>query len=711
MTFTRSITLAALSATFAGAQSAPDLANPPGKPTLEQLQSAALDAETRLPAAAAAAKGYFEITDAQRERLTRLLPRTLLKLTRRERVHIVVIGDAMLDAPAAKAGIDPLLTSFPGVFAKLLANQFYFTGDVRVIRPDSPYASKTRPVMGPEIVLQPVAASSMVQAMTALTSEGFQGTPDLVLLALGFEDGLSGTPLADVESSLRGVIGAAKAKKVEVIVTGPMLQAAEPAETSLGLTRGVAGVLRKVSADEKVLFSDLGDLARLIAPPSELAEGYRSFPVLARQYQSRLIAEPDGIVSPATNELHVAMGGILFEDLMDGVPAVPWTIEKVMGKAGEPGKQHLSAEVRNTGKTPLRLTLLPLPTAAGKPQDASPELTLAPGSSQTIEIIYALSPAFMEDVLHVPLLVISGSTARIEDLTTPVLPAAVTVGTRTTFNHEGVFNPGLQITNHGTQKLAGSWDVTFNGKQATGKLSMAPEAREALVLKLDLGLKADAPVRQKVPLKLQLDLNGQKREFTRNVEIVRNLGLKQSTPLHGTDGKESTVKLQFDADGQKLFVICDLHGLDLVDEGGHAFDATLHLDARRYGQRLTPGAVDAIRIHGRAGDGDATVEKLAPWAFGPGYAAEFDEKEIKATLSSTPDGLRRLTISLPRSYLYEHEWALNNGNSQLGVNFTLRAGGRHLFLTSSERHPDDAEALTVLELTDKPTLRATVKVE
>jgi hypothetical protein len=45
------------------------------------------------------------------------------------------------------------------------------------------------------------------------------------------------------------------------------------------------------------------------------------------------------------------------------------------------------------------------------------------------------------------------------------------------------------------------------------------------------------------------------------------------------------------------------------------------------------------------------------------------------------------------------------------VNFTLRAAGRSLFLTSSERHPDDAESLTVLELTDKPTQRATIKVE
>jgi hypothetical protein len=177
------------------------------------------------------------------------------------------------------------------------------------------------------------------------------------------------------------------------------------------------------------------------------------------------------------------------------------------------------------------------------------------------------------------------------------------------------------------------------------------------------------------------------------------------------DGRETAAKVQFDADGQKFFVTCELHGLDLVDDSGMAFDATLHLDARRYGQRLTPGATAGIRIVSKAADGPAKVSKLAVWAFGTGYAANYDEKEITATLSSTPDGLRRLTIALPRSYLYDHEWALNNGNSQLGVNFTLRAAGRSLFLTSSSRHPDDAEALAVLELTDKPTPRATVRVE
>ena len=711
MPFSRLILLPALVASLAMAQPVPEIANPPGKPTLDQLQSAALEAETRLPAAQSTPQNYFEITDAQRQRLTKLLPRTLLKLTRRERVHVVVLGDSMLAGARASGDADPLLAAFPGIFAKQLCNQFYFTGGVRIARPGSTYAPKERRVMGPEIVLQPVEASSMVQAAAALTSEGFRGLPDLVIVALGFEDALSGTPLSDVASGLRGVIGAAKAKKIEMLVTGPMLQAAEPAEASLAITRGVASVLTEVCAEENVLFSDLGDLSRLIAPPPDLAEAYRSFPVLARQYQSRLLAEPEGSVSLANTELHQAMGEILFQDLMDGVPAVPWQVQNVTGKSMGTGKFQLSAEVKNNGKTPLRLTLLPLPTGQAKPQDASPELTLAAGTSQTISITYSLTAVPDETALRLPLLVISGSTARIHDLVTPVLPMAVVVKSRTTFNHEGIFTPGLDVINDGKDKVTGTWNLEYNGQKHTGKLDLAPEAHDTPEVKLDLSVKADSPVRQARPLTFQIDVGGQKHDFSRQVEIVRNLGLKQEIPLIAVDGRETAAKLKFDADGQKFFVTCELHGLDLVDDSGMAFDATLHLDARRYGQRLTPGATAGIRIYGKAADGDAKVEKLPVWTFGTGYAANYDEKEIKATLSSTPDGLRRLTIALPRSYLYDHEWALNNGNSQLGVNFTLRAAGRSLFLTSSSRHPDDAEALAVLELTDKPTPRATVRVE
>jgi hypothetical protein len=61
--------------------------------------------------------------------------------------------------------------------------------------------------------------------------------------------------------------------------------------------------------------------------------------------------------------------------------------------------------------------------------------------------------------------------------------------------------------------------------------------------------------------------------------------------------------------------------------------------------------------------------------------------------------------------LYLHEWALGNGNSELGINARLSGGSRSYFLTRTNRHGDDAESLSVLELTDKPTRRWTVRVE
>jgi hypothetical protein len=215
-----------------------------------------------------------------------------------------------------------------------------------------------------------------------------------------------------------------------------------------------------------------------------------------------------------------------------------------------------------------------------------------------------------------------------------------------------------------------------------------------------------------LPLKLALSSNGVRQIFDRDIEITRNMGLKESVPLAASDGQESAVTLRADADSMKLFFTLDLTGVSLMDDSsGKAFELLLNIDARSYGERLTPGATAALRISGKAADGEAVVDPIAPWAFGSGYAAVFEPKEIQASLSSSAGGGRRLTITLPKSYLYRHEWALGNGNSQMGLNVRFNGGGRDYFLTRSRRQGDDAESLSVLELTDKPTPRWTVRVQ
>ncbi|MBK8090988.1 MAG: hypothetical protein IPK32_03035 [Verrucomicrobiaceae bacterium] len=708
--------LALFSAATASAQTAVDKTGADtAKPPLAVLQSAALNAEKELPSASISPQHYYQLSEAQRERLQQYLPRTYLKLSRRQRVHCVVLGDRSLQG--AQSVADPLLQSFPCEFARLLAAKFYYTGGVRLIRPSAGLQAKDQPVIGPEIIMQPVLASSMVQAEAALMSEGLQATPDLVLIALGMEDGWSGTPLASVESGLRDVFALAKKHGIEVIVAGPMLQAADPAEATLARTRGVSSLLHDLCLTEKVLFSDLGDLTRLIAPPPALQTATQSFPVLVRHYQSRLSVEPVGTLSVADNALHTSLGEILFQDVLDGPPPALWSIRSLGSKTTAPDKLAVNLELSSTASTPLHLTVLPLVTSDWLPREVSPEVDVPAGKSQTLPITYVhtdtASASSADGPLRLPLLITSDGKARIHDVTLPQPTPGVSWTSPTSFNHEGAFTPGLQITNSRAEKINAAWELTCLGQKSSGSLSLDPGAADSPAVKLDLAISKETPFRQKVPLGLQIDIEGQKHVFSRHLEILRNIGLKQKVPLSAADGQSSAATLQFDADGQKLFLICDLTGLELSDDRdtGHAYDAFINIDARRYGQRLTPGATAAIHLHGKAGDGLAQIEKIAVWAFGTGYAANYDTKDITAKLASTPDRKRTLTIALPRAYLYDHEWAMGNGNSQLGVNFRLQAAGRSLFLTASHRHPDDAESLAVLELTDKPTLRATVRVE
>jgi hypothetical protein len=694
-------------------------ATPPAaeaQPDLPTLQAAAREVEAKLPSPKLEPQIYFDLGPVQRDRWQAFLPQTLLKLTRRERVQIVVLGDAILDGATAEADVDPLLKSFAGVFAKALATQFYYTGGVRVVRPGSKLRSKDSMVMGPEILLQPVRTSSIVSAASALATVGFQGSPDLVLVAHGLEDGLVGISAADVAAALRSLRDTARTHRLEMIVAGPIPQAAEPEETSLALGRPASSVMREFCAAEKVLFSDLGDLSRLMAVPVGAHEAHLLFPALVQQYRSGLNAAPPASVATPTTEMHESMGRLLFEDVMNGQPAVAWNLSAANASLEGQGRLKLEFQITNTSRTSRVLTVLPLVPRGLKLKDTNPELKLAAGAHQMMTVSYQITNTLqlplVDGMVRLPVLVISEAESRITDLVAPLRPFSVAWNARSAFNREKEYSPELEIENSTGGSLAASWESEWGGKKQSGKISLDANGSEVIPLTLALPDAEKTPFRQRLPFNFAVASNGVRQIFDRYLEITRNMGLKETVPLSAADGQSSAVTLKADADGMKLFLTLDLTGVDLVnDESGAAYELLLNLDARSYGERLTPGATAALRISGKAADGEAVIGPISPWAFGSGYAAVFEASEIQATLSSSAGGTRRLTISLPKSYLYRHEWALGNGNSQMGINVRLRGGGREYFLTRSTRLGDDAESLSVLELTDKPTKRWTVRVE
>ncbi|HEY1051817.1 MAG TPA: hypothetical protein VGE39_18730 [Prosthecobacter sp.] len=686
------------------------------KPDLAMLQAAARAAEAKLPATTLKTQSYFDLSPVQRERWQQFLPQTLLKLTRRQPLQIVVLGDAILDGAKADPDTDPLLKSFAGIFAKALANQFYYTGGVRVLRPGSKLRGKESMVLGPEILLQPVRTPSIVSAAAALATVGFQGRPDLVLVAHGLEDGMYHTAAADVAAAMRSLRDTVRNHKLEMIVAGPVPQAADPEETSLALPRAAGSVMRDFCAGEKLLFSDLGDFARLVAPADGTREAHLLFPALMQQYKSQLNLVPAGQIATPTAPLHERMGRILFDDVMRGAPDVPWTLTDATATLEGQGKLKLEFQVTNTHAEELALTMLPLVPAGYRLKEATADLKLAAGAKQTVKVDYTIIDTrylpLADGKVRFPVLVIAPKVSRINDLVAVLRPFSAGWNTRAAFNLEKEFSPNVEIENTTGSTLAAAWESTWAGQKQEGKVSLDASGAETLSLTLPLPTDDKAPFRQRLPLNFAVSANGTRQIFDRYIEITRNFGLKEAVPLAAADDQTSGVILRADADGMKLFLTLELGGVDLVDnDNGQGFELLLNLDARSYGQRMAPGATAAIRITGKAGDGTAQIDEIAPWAFGGGYAAVFDVKEISATLSSSAGGARRITLSIPKSYLYLHEWALDNGNSQLGINVRFTGGGRQYFLTQSDRQGDDAEGLSVLELTTKPTRRWTVRLE
>ncbi len=686
------------------------------KPDLSTLQSAARAAEEKMPKPEVKLQQYFDLTPTQRERWQKFLPQTLTKLTRRERVQIVVLGDAILDSTALDDGGDPLLKSFAGVFAKALASQFFYTGGVRVLRPGSELRAKESMMLGPEILLQPVRTSSIVSAASALATVGFQGRPDLVLVAHGLEDGVAGTPPADIATALRSLRDTVRESGLEWIVAGPIPQAAAPEETSLALPRTATSVMREFCSSEKVLFSDLGDLSRLIAMPAGPQEAHVLFPAFVQQLRSRFEPAGAGGLAMPTLATHEALGRILFEDVMQGSPRVAWRVSDAKASLEGKGVLKIEFQVVNSLTEPLELTVLPLVPHGFRLKDTDAQIKLAGGGRETVKVDYAITNTRFLPLAggkaRLPVLIIAGKESRVHDLAADLQPFSVAWNQRMAFNLETEYLPGIEIENSSGKKLSATWEADWAGKRQEGKLEIDAEASETPGLRLALPTGGDTPFRQRLPLKLAVSGNGVRQIFDRHVEITRNFGLRQTVPLAAADGQPSAVTLRADADGMKLFLTLDLTGVGLADRADdEAFELLLNLDARSYGQRLTPGATAALRITGKAADGEATVHEVAPWAFGSGYAAVFDVKEIGARLSSSANGMRRLTVSLPKGYLYLHEWALGNGNSEFGINVRFSGGGREFFLTRGSRQGDDAESLSVLELTDKPTRRWTARLE
>lgn len=714
-----------------------------------RLAEVADKVEQNLPDTSLPRQTSFELTPEQQEHFKKALPNTYRKLSQRQPFHIVALGDSVVNMYGYDQDNENWLKAYPAMFAKELASQFFYTGGVRLIKPSAGQPAKDMPYMGPEITLRNLGRGGklMLHAMQALTTYGLENPPDLVMVSFGINDATFGMDLAQYAANLQEVIDTTRAAGAEMILLSPTLTVNDPPEADMALTRPYADIMREVAADNSIFFVDLGDLQPIIKIPSDQNEPAAMFESVVSQYRRFFDHADRQDFTHGRPSLHARLGQRIYDELLDGPAASPWMVDAASVQLGGGDNLSLSYRLTNTSDHPLSLTLLPLVMRAWRPLDAVPQILIKPGKSKTVTTTYqrrdvhglghfAVLPSGAP-ILRVPILISAEGTARIADLRATITPLSVLWKCETTFNAESTFAPENVLINTSGAALKGTWEARWLDMKREGTFDVAPGERAPLEIKFPLPDPAKTPHRQNGKLALIVTTGSTSLRFDRDVELSRNIALKETVPMSpytaqtsppmpdvaaGTNG----VSFKADADKDNFFITFEIVGENLQDDPAskNAWALDISLDARSYGKRLTFGSTDPLRFSGPAADGPGVITNIPPWAFGTGYAAQFDANYVKANLTSGANGVRRLTVTIPRAYLYLHDWTLGNGNSQLGLNASLlfwqpspgpgKPSGyleeTSFSLVRSGRHRDDAQALTVLELAEKATPRWTINL-
>lgn len=683
-------------------------------PTLSEQQQRAEDLELRLPVPTLTPKQSFDLSPARQEHLQKFLPQTFRKLSQRETLHILVLGDAS----ALQIQEGAMSATFPGVFAKQLADQFYYPGGVQE-------SGQVLATGVPTLILRSLAQAdgSVLDAASILQSSGRQTPVDVVLICYGQNDAAMQPPT--FSRAIGAAIAGARELGAEVILCSPWLRVAERSEAVLGLTRPLADAQQELAKELGVLHSDLGDLSRLLAIPSpQNQDEGQVFERIEKAYREYFYLEASGSFTPRPS-LHRQLGALVYKDLLEPRTSLPWQISSATATETAEGQMTLTYRLKNISEKDLALTALPLIANGWKPVEAKSTQAVKPGATQPLTVTYVAEgtpPALQEALVRQPVLICTDTVARVETIRAGMSPVSIVWGLETLFNQEAAFLAGCQLVNPGKETVKGSWEAEFGSKVLKGDFDLRSASTTPLNLRFDL--PKDGPALATVPLKLTVKTGDKTLTSTRNVTLTRNLGLNQSvrlTPAPDKNAKAAppaVVTFTPKADAKGLILVFDLPEGDLLQESADgsspSWQVELNLDARSYGKRLEPGSTATVRATGKATDGPGKVHPIPAWAFGNGYGASFDPKAFKAALTSSA-GKRQISFSIPRTYLYLHEWALENGNSQVGIAVRLTLRGSegyvtyHLPLTSKPRN--DIESLIVLELAAQPTGRVTVNVE
>lgn len=682
--------------------------------------------------------GATELSPAQKANFEKWLPHTFKRLQRRLPVHIVAIGDSVTRYMSYDDKRENSHYAYHGVFAAKLANEFFYTGGVRDILPTKGHEPKLEKTLGPELTLENLGMNgrNSLHALSRITTDAMVNQPDLVIINFGINDALTKIKLATYVKAIDRSVRYVKSTGADVMLLGPSHTMREANLRELAMTRPYSGAMRELAERLGVFYFDLADVT-MRAPGTPGAESpQQALTSILESYREQCFDHgPENVdgLHPC-GKAHQLMGAAIFDALRDGREPEPYRLGGFLSLVGE-GEAVLEFKLKNLEQAPAKGRLLLMPVAGMQPEQESVSFELAAGKGQIFKVVYRPRGGTAFDFpadsprVFAPMIITDTARSYSPVFAAAVLPLGVVWNSGLIDGAKGNFEVKCALVATGTTAVDGSYQASWRGQSSVGKFTLQPNGRETLSLGFDLPGAADPPA-VRGDLVLTLELGGQKLRFVRGMEASRNIGLGEDVELlnpskyqKGEEAHDGRVKFNAQADAKKLVLNFDTEGFGLDgDDQNPAAVLEFQLDARGYGKRRKFGFVDFARVKFDNSGKAERLSELRPAVFGEWYDRALDNNELAASSTVLSDGRRRFSVSIPRSYLYRHEYALGNGNSLFGINAVLSfakasqpedpyPADRRFVLVDSGLSRHSAESLTVLELAPKSTGRWSVRIE
>jgi len=667
-------------------------------------------------------------SQAQVENFTKWIPRTYARLKEREAVHIVAIGDSVTRYMSYDENLNSSHHAFHGVFARRLAGEFQYTGGVRDISPAKGLPEKHEPLLGKELTLENLGMNGRVSlhALSRLTTDALVNEPDLVLINFGINDAFQNLGIATFTEALDRAVIAVQASGADVMLIGPSTVLNGDTIDGVAITLPYSGAMKEVAARHGVFFYDLAKVTTSAPgtrsgtkPAAALEDIYRSF----TSYFDHG-SENEDRIHPCPSA-HQKMGVAILKALRDGEEA-PYRVNGLFSLVGA-GKGVLEFKVKNLTDEPVSGFAHVLPTAGMQPEEADIEFQLAAGKGKVFKVPFEpLAGSGYDlpaDAARLFASVLISDPKRTTSVVFPaqLAPLSVVWDTGLTDRSSSKFEVKCDVVSTGAVAASGTYEASWNGGTSRGNYSVAPGGTQTLTLSFDAPAGGDFRVID--DLSLSLNYSGKVLQFKRKLEATRNIALGEEVEMMVNSGAQrGQVQFSARATAKDLSLNFDVAGIPLEgDATTSALVLEFQIDGRAFGKRRKFGFVDSVKIRFDATGNTERLSALRPAVFGDFYDRALDNTQLKVASSRLANGRTRYSVSIPRSYLYLHEFAIGDEKSILGINADLSFAklgdptdpypqDRHFTLVRSGLSPNLAESLTALELLGRSTGRWSFRV-